>query len=135
MNYGQYNIAFGWIWMVLGITTGAILSLWSFDGPFRPPPGHARYDDLPRRLIRLAHVACFMLPVINILYGQHLDTLPFSQGTRLTAAVSMLVLMVGIPVSLYLASLRLGLKYLNVTPITAGFIGLGIMAWGQWLRL
>jgi hypothetical protein len=46
----------------------------------------------------------------------------------------MIVLMIGIPTFLILASYKIIFKYLNIIPVTAGFIGLGIMAYGQLLK-
>lgn len=132
-SIGHWNIVAGWLWMPLGILSGALLGLWSFGGPLPAPASHRRYDDLPRRLNRLAHVACFMLPLINILYGMHLDGLALDPGLKRLGSVCMLVLMVGIPVVLLLASFRLRFKYLAVIPVAAGLIGLLLMAWGQWL--
>ena len=61
--YGQLNISLGWITIVLGILTGSILGMWSFNGPFKTPTGHHNYVDLPRRMNRLAHIALFALPL------------------------------------------------------------------------
>lgn len=131
---GDICIVLGWIWMLTGITSGSILSAWAFNGPFLAPRGHKNYDDLPRRLVRLAHIAMFMLPLITIVYGQHIDSVPLSEGLKKCGAWNMIILMLGIPTFLILASFRLWWKYLNVLPISAGFIGLGIMAYGQWMR-
>jgi hypothetical protein len=120
--------------MVTGITSGSILSAWAFAGPFKAPHGHDHYDDLNRRLTRLAHVSMFMLPLINIVYGDHIDELMISDSLKILGAYSMIVLMFGIPLFLIMATFKLVFKYLNVIPITAGFIGLCIMAYGQWLK-
>ncbi len=132
---GQANIIWGWIGIVTGITSGSIIGFWAFAGPLKPPKGHESYDSLPRRLTRLAHVAMFMLPLINIVYGEHLDGIAVSESLKILASNSMLVLMVGIPTALMLASYKIAFKYLNLIPVTAGFIGLGIMAYGQLLKL
>ena len=65
---GRSNIVVAW-WMIgIGTGAGAVLGLWSFGGPVPPPAGFALYDDLPRRLLRLAHIATIALPVLNLLY-------------------------------------------------------------------
>lgn len=135
ISIGQICISWGWIWIITGITSGSILSAWAFAGPFKAPKGHEKYDDLSRRLVRLAHISMFMLPLITIVYGEHIDSVPLTDGLKNLGAYSMIVLMLGIPTFLVLASFKLVFKYLNVIPITAGFIGLGIMAYGQWLKL
>jgi hypothetical protein len=60
---------------------GAVLGLWSFGGPVPPPPGFQAFDDLPRRLVRLAHIAAIALPVLNLLY------VPWVRRARLSPAV------------------------------------------------
>ncbi len=127
---GDVNIAFGWAWMMMGLVSGSILGMWSFNGPLRPPKGFDEYDSLPRRQVRLAHVATFALPVINILYGTHLDMAQVSLPLKELGSYSMLVLMIGIPVTLVAASIKPILKYTSVIPVVAGFIGIGIIAFG-----
>jgi hypothetical protein len=131
MTPGQMCIVGGWIWISLGITTGSILSAWSFSGPFSPPKGHTNYADLPRRLNRLAHVACFMLPLIAIVYGQYIDSVQLSSMVKILAAVCMLVCMVGVPLFLFLASFWLPFKYAAIIPVTAGTVALYIMSWAH----
>ena len=38
-TFGALNIAAGWIFISLGIITGSIMGMYSFDGPFPTPPG------------------------------------------------------------------------------------------------
>lgn len=135
MNIGHLNIELGWIFMLLGITSGSILGLWSFGGPLKPPKSYESYDSLPRRLTRLAHVACFMLPLINIVYGGHLDRLPISDAAKYLGSYTMIALMFGIPLFLLMASFKNVYKYLNIIPVSCGFVGLGIMAYGQLILL
>jgi len=65
---GRNNVTLSWWLIGIGMAGGAIMGLWSFDGPVRPPAGFLLYDDLPRRLLRLAHVASVALPALNLLY-------------------------------------------------------------------
>ncbi len=129
MTPGQICITWGWIWISLGITTGVILSAWSFDGPFPAPRGHKSYVDLPRRLNRLAHIACFALPLITIAYGQHLDSLTLSDLLKWAAAYCMITCMIGVPVFLFLASFWLPFKYGASIPITAGMFSFYLVSW------
>ncbi|MDB5038830.1 MAG: hypothetical protein JWQ35_2358 [Bacteriovoracaceae bacterium] len=130
-HYGELNITTGWIFISLGITTGSIIGLWSFDGPFPTPKGHTNYTDLPRRLNRLAHIACFMLPLISIVYGQYLDQALLTDAQKLIGAYSMVTCMIGVPLFLFLASFYLPFKYLEVIPVTAGCVALYLMSWAH----
>jgi hypothetical protein len=131
MSYGQICIVLGWIWISLGITTGSILSLWSFAGPFTPPKGHTEYADLPRRLNRLAHIACFMLPLITIVFGQYIDQVLLSDSQKALAAYGMITCMIGVPLFLFLASFWLPFKYVASIPVTAGTVALYLMSWAH----
>ncbi len=130
-NVGEFNIQMGWIFMVFGILTGSIIGCWSFAGPFPTPPGHKNYTDLPRRMTRLAHIALFMLPLISIVIGHHIDNLPFSESTKWFAAYCWVVCMIGVPTFLYAGALYNPLKYLEIIPVSAGTITLVLMSWGH----
>lgn len=134
-HFGELNIHLGWITIVLGIFTGSILGMWSFGGPLKTPTGHTDYADLPRRLNRLAHVALFMLPLISIVYGAHIDLIPVSDTLKMLGSYGWLVCMFGVPFFLFLASFYNPFKYVEVIPVTCGTISLLIMAYGHYLQL
>lgn len=135
LQFGQLNIAMGWITIVLGILTGSILGMWSFAGPFPTPPGHHNYADLPRRMNRLAHIALFALPMISILYGHHIDAIPVTDELKRKGSVAWLICMWGVPAFLMLGSWKIWFKYFEVVPVSAGFYALAIMAYGHLLML
>jgi hypothetical protein len=135
-TYGHLNILWGWIFMPLGITSGAILGMWSFNGPMKTPPGFTDYSDLPRRMVRLAHIAFFMLPLLSIVYGTYIDALPITDGLKQIGSYGMLTCMVGVPLFLLLAALVYRpLKYLEAIPVGAGMAAFYIMAWGHYVQL
>lgn len=135
IEIGRLNITAGWLTMVLGILSGATIGLWAFAGPFPTPPGHKDYADLARRMVRLGHIALVALPMINILYGMHIDLIPVDAGVKLFGARCMVVCMVGVPLFLFLGSVWHWFKYVEAIPVTAGAIALGIMSYGHWLLL
>ena len=55
MEVGKKNVSFGWIWVLAGLIVGGIMGMWSFNGPMPSPIGD--YTSLPRRMIRLSHIA------------------------------------------------------------------------------
>lgn len=131
LEVGQMNIMMGWITMVLGILSGSILGLWAFNGPAPLPKGHEQYDSLPRRLVRLAHIAFFALPLICIVYGMHIDAAHLSLTLKQVGSWCMIICMLGVPTLLIGASFYLPIKYLEVIPVSCGFVALSIMAYGQ----
>ena len=63
------HTAFGWTSIALGIGMGLVLGLWSFGGPLEAPYGLEDYASLPRRLIRLSHIAFVALGALNVLFA------------------------------------------------------------------
>ncbi len=128
---GEQNIVFGWIWINMGIITGMIMGFWAFDGPIKPPPGNENYSSLPRRLIRLGHVALIVLPIINILYGKEIDLANLSHTLKVIGSYSMILAAIGIPLGCFAAAYKNVLKYTILIPANALLIGTLIMAWGK----
>lgn len=62
------NVRAGLLMLPLGLLAGLAMSLYSFHPIVK---GLWAYDDLPRRLLRLGHVAAVMLPLINIVVGPY----------------------------------------------------------------
>ena len=133
---GRRNVVWGWVTMLLGATLGTVLMAWSFDGPFPAPPGFEDYGSLARRLMRLAHVAWFMLPLINIVLGRDVDATALPDGLKQLASWGALASILGIPVGLIVDSLvqyHAGLV-LSSLGGTGLFVGIALVAWGK-LRL
>ena len=99
-NPGQANIAVAWCMIALSLMGGAVLGLWSFYGPLTPPAGFEHYAATPRRLIRLAHIASVMLPVLNLLYVPLLGTTGLLLRTRILGCRLLLVGTVLLPLTL-----------------------------------
>ena len=85
---GRVNIRVAW-WMIgASMAVGAVLGLWSFGGPLAPPPGFRAFDDLPRRLVRLGHIAGVALPALNLLYVPWMARSRWGRATRRTGCGS-----------------------------------------------
>lgn len=129
---GRRNVVWGWTTMILGALSGSILMAWSFNGPFPPPPGFEDYTHVSRRLVRLAHVALFMLPLINVSFGKDIDDTALSETWKQRASWLAIVGMIGIPLGLMLGGIiALPLKYISVIPVYSLLAALGLMAWGK----
>lgn len=87
---GARNVRGGLVLLGGGLAGGLVMSLYAFAPLVPVPAALAHYDDLPRRLIRLAHIAGIMLPLINVIVGPWLDRLRLPGGA--TRAASRLLL-------------------------------------------
>ncbi len=60
---GQLNLVLGWLWIVLGFASGALLGLRFHDEQWL-----GGYASWMRRLYRLAHISFFGLGLLNLLF-------------------------------------------------------------------
>lgn len=88
---GSKNIKGGFVLLSLGLLAGLAMSLYAFEPILRPPSGLEHYDDLPRRLLRLAHISAIMLPLLNVILGGWIDRLRMSRPAKLCASLLLLV--------------------------------------------
>src|SRR5262245_60535586 len=97
---GSRNIKAGLLLLAISLVGGLAMSLYAFVPMLRVPEGLREVDDLPRRLLRLAHIAAVMLPLLNIVCGLLLDRLRLSRGVRELSSFLLLAGAVGLPLGL-----------------------------------
>jgi len=119
------NEAFGWIWFVLGMGSGALLGL-----------GFAResflggYGSWERRLLRLGHISFFGLGLINILFALSIDRIGLGDPWTPVASWSLIVGGVAMPTCCALAAFHKSAKSLFAVPVIALLLGASITALG-----
>lgn len=116
---GLRNVRGGLILLPLGLLGGLALSLFAFVPLVAPPAGFEQYGDLPRRLMRLAHIAAVMLPLINVVVGRELDALALSPKVKRWASSALLWSAVGLPLALAAEALSPVLATLHVSGLPA----------------
>lgn len=129
MEVGKKNISFGWIWILAGLIVGAIMGAWSFNGPMPSPVGD--YTSLPRRMLRLSHIAFIALAIINILYGYEIDKIQLKNKLKSVGSMCMIYGAILMPIFLIAAVFFEPLKYLTMISATLVIIAVAIMAIGQ----
>jgi hypothetical protein len=102
---GARNVKGGLLLLSVGLAGGLAMSVYAFTPMIPVPAELAHYDDLPRRLIRLAHIAAIMLPLINIVLGSWLDRLTLPPSARQAASWLLLGGAAGLPLTLALEAL------------------------------
>jgi len=132
---GVRNVRGGILLLCAGLGLGLLMSLYAFV-PMIPkvPASLDGYDDLPRRLIRLAHIAAIMLPVINIALGGWLDRLALSARARETSSRLLLWGAAGVPLALLLEAVWPLARNLHVSavPVLAFCGAVAAIAVGAW---
>ena len=129
MDIGKRNVSFGWIWILAGLIVGAIMGMWSFNGPMPSPVGD--YTSLPRRMLRLSHIAFIALAIINILYGYEVDKIQLKNKLKRLGSMCMIYGAISMPIFLIAAAFFEPLKYLTMISTTLVIIAVAIMAIGQ----
>ena len=127
---GRTNIRVAW-WMIgAGMVAGAVMGLWSFGGPIEPPPGFRAFDDLPRRLTRLGHIAAIALPALNLLYVPWMRRARWGDVVRRSGCRLLLFGTVALPSLLGLAAFWDPARYLLPLPVAALIAAILLLAVG-----
>lgn len=78
-----FSAIVAWSSIALGAISGLIMGLWSFGGPFPLPEMIGAYDALPRRFLRLAHIAFFALGMLHLMVLRQVRSArPYSRLNR-----------------------------------------------------
>ena len=118
--------------MLLGAVSGLVIGLWSFGGPLPEPAWVGGYSELPRRLIRLAHIALFALGMINLMLARQHASLELPAGATRLALAAMNVGTLLMPALLFATVFVPPMKYLLAVPALAVTLALAIAAYGGW---
>ncbi|NOT31610.1 MAG: hypothetical protein HOP15_14280 [Planctomycetes bacterium] len=120
----------GWISLALGVGSGLVLGMWSFDGPLDVPRWIGAYGDTSRRLVRLGHIALIGLGILDILLGRELLCSLLSSRMKQVASRMMIFGNVFLPLTLFAAGFEPSLKYAMALPASSVFAALSLAAWG-----
>lgn len=118
--------------LLLGAVSGLVIGLWSFGGPLPEPAWIGGYSDLPRRLIRLAHIALFALGMINLMLARQHAGFDLPARTTRLALAAMNFGNLLMPTLLFATVFLPEVKYLLALPALAVSIALAIAAYGGW---
>lgn len=112
------NLLAGWIGFLAGAVTGALMGLC-----FHREDWLGGYGSFPRRMIRLGHIACFGLGLINILFALTAATLPFAPAAQL-ASWCLIVGMVTMPLNCFLTAWKKPFRHLFFIPAGSTLAGI-----------
>jgi hypothetical protein len=117
MNFPS-NLLAGWVGFLAGAVTGALMGLC-----FHREDWLGGYGSFPRRMIRLGHIACFGLGLINILFALTAATLSFSPAAQL-ASRCLIVGMVTMPLNCFLTAWKRAFRHLFFIPAGSTLVGI-----------
>jgi hypothetical protein len=115
---GNINLFAGWIGMLAGALSGAVIGLF-----FHRDDWMGGYDSYRRRLTRLGHISFFGLGFINILYGLTVIVLHLSPERLLLASWFLLLGAASMPAVCFLSAWRKPWRHLFFIPVGSVFLG------------
>lgn len=119
------NEAFGWVWFVFGMLSGAVLGL-----GFARPDFLGGYGSWERRLLRLGHISFFGLGLINILFAVSVPRMALPAPWPAIASWSLVVGGVTMPACCALAAWRKPMRNLFPIPVFSLLLGASTTAAG-----
>ena len=129
IRIGKKNISFGWVWILVGLLVGAFMGMFAFNGPLPSPVGD--YTSLPRRMLRLSHIAFIALAIINILYGYEIDKVSLKEKTKKVGSLFMILGAILMPIFLIIAVFFEPAKYLTIIPAVLLILAIFIIVIGK----
>ncbi len=120
----QLHLTTAWIAILTGFLSGAAIGLF-----FHKPTFLGGYGSWPRRLLRLAHIACFGMAFINLVFAMTLlatGPIPYAD----LASPLFLIGTVGMPLICALAAWKKPLRNLFPIPVIALLVASAIACWG-----
>jgi hypothetical protein len=84
------NLIFAWLWILLGFVSGLGLGLF-----FHRENWLGGYGSFPRRMYRLAHISCFGLGAVNLLFWLTLQRVVPSESFATVTAVASWAFIIG----------------------------------------
>ena len=118
------NLLAGWIGFLAGAVTGALMGLC-----FHRDDWLGGYSSFPRRMIRLGHIACFGLGLINILFALTAATLPPGPGLRV-ASILLVAGMITMPLNCFLTAWEKRFRHLFFVPAGSTLGGIAALLLG-----
>ncbi|WP_182870334.1 hypothetical protein [Stieleria mannarensis] len=72
LKHGDMLERWGWLLIAASTSVGMLIGLYAFEGPFPTPEFMGSYNQLPRRLTRMAHSYSIVLGMMSILLAREL---------------------------------------------------------------
>jgi len=117
-DVSQINLAMAWLWVCLGIVSGAVLG--SF---FHRERWLGGYGSLQRRLYRLGHIAFFGTGLLNLMFHLTVQQVPAPGASLRWASWALVAGAVGMPLCCFVMARRPGLRLLFAMPVICLAVG------------
>lgn len=120
---GGRNLFAGWLGMVAGVLSGALIGLF-----FHREDWMGGYDSYRRRLTRLGHISFFGLGFVNILFGLTIGVLRLTPTPLLDIGSRCLILgAITMPACCFLSAWRKPFRHLFPIPVVSVLAGVVLL--------
>lgn len=123
------NLIGGWIGMLAGVFSGAIVGLYFHQDEWMG--GYASYR---RRLTRLGHISFFGLGFLNLIFAATSGQLALGRPYLAVASNSLIIGAITMPACCFLSAWRKPLRYFFPVPVLAVTAGIVAILAGWWRR-
>ena len=123
------NLIAGWLGMLAGVLSGAVLGLF-----FHREDWMGGYGSYRRRLARLGHIAFFGLGFLNLIFAATATQLPLAGRALAIASWALVLGATTMPLCCFLSAWRKPLRHLFPIPVLSITTGLLAILIGGWPR-
>ncbi|UWZ81847.1 hypothetical protein [Occallatibacter riparius] len=123
------NLIGGWVGMLAGVLSGAVIGLL-----FHRDDWMGGYGSYRRRLTRLGHISFFGLGFLNLLFAATAIQLNLSGNWLATASWGLMAGAITMPVCCFLSAWRKPLRHLFPIPVLSVTAGILSILMGWWRR-
>jgi len=121
------NLVGGWLGMLAGVLTGAIVGLL-----FHREDWMGGYASHRRRLTRLGHISFFGLGFLNLIFAVTAGPMNLHGRSLSIASLSLIVAAITMPICCFLTAWRKPLRHLFPIPVLAAATGIIAVLVGWW---
>ena len=119
MTTASLHILVGWLAMLSGVATGAVLGLF-----FHRDGWAGGYASFKRRMLRLGHISFFGIGFLNFLFGLTLTAVELPQPHVAIASAGFIVAVVAMPLCCFLTAWKRPMRHLFPIPVLAVLTGI-----------
>ena len=119
MDIASLNILVGWIAMLAGAASGAVLGLF-----FDRDGWAGGYGSFRRRMLRLGHISFFGIGFLNLLFGLTLTAVSLPPTHSRIASAGFVVAVIAMPACCFLTAWKKQLRHLFPIPVLAVLAGI-----------
>ena len=121
MDSGEINLFAGWLGMLGGVISGAVIGLF-----FHEDRWAGGYGSFRRRLIRLGHISFFGLGFVNLFYGLTISQISVPYNLSTIAGLSFIIGAITMPICCFLAAWKKPFRHLFPIPVLVVLAGIVI---------